>query len=157
METKLAKVLVVDDELNQRTALAGLISAWGYDVQKASDGWTAMAALKTFEADIVITDLHMPGLDGKGLLEDAQEGAWGPYVNTVNANAFLLQQYTSGDAAKSMSWALDCEYTRQTYTNEVKCDDASKSIKLDGNLLKSFQSGGDVLSGGSDGSVRAWQ
>ena len=83
---------------------------------------------------------------GKGLLEDAQEGAWGPYVNTVNANAFLLQQYTSGDAAKSMSWALDCEYTRQTYTNEVKCDDASKSIKLDGNLLKSFQSGGDVLS-----------
>ncbi len=83
---------------------------------------------------------------GKGLLQDGQEAAWGPYVNTVNANAFLLQQYTSGDAAKSMSWALDCEYTRQTYTNEVKCDDESKSIKLDGNLLKSFQSGGDVLS-----------
>ena len=73
METKLAKVLVVDDELNQRTALAGLISAWGYDVQKASDGWTAMAALKAFEADIVITDLHMPGLDGKGLLEELRK------------------------------------------------------------------------------------
>jgi hypothetical protein len=83
---------------------------------------------------------------GKGLLEDAHGATWGPYVNTVNANAFLLQQYSSGDAAKSMSWALDCEYARQTYTNEVKCDDTSKSIKLDGNLLKSFQSGGDVLS-----------
>ena len=83
---------------------------------------------------------------GKGLLQEINGGAWGPYVNTVNANAFLLQQYASGDAAKSLSWAIDCEYARHTYTNEVKCETGSKSIKLDGNLLKSFQSGGDVMS-----------
>jgi hypothetical protein len=35
---------------------------------------------------------------------------------------------------------------RQTYTNEVKCDPrASTSIRLDGNLIKAFQSGGDPL------------
>ena len=83
---------------------------------------------------------------GKGLVQEVNGAAWGPYVNTVNANAFLLQQYASGDAAKSLSWAIDCEYARQTYTNEVKCETGSRSIKLDGNLLKSFQSGGDVMS-----------
>jgi len=83
---------------------------------------------------------------GKGLLQLMNEDAFGPYVNTVNANAFLLQQNAPADAAKALSWALDCEYARQTYTNEVKCDSTSRSIKLDGNLLKSFQSGGDAMS-----------
>ena len=83
---------------------------------------------------------------GKGLLQTVNEQAYGDYVNTVNANAFLLQQFASGDAAKGLSWALDCEFTRQTYTNEVKCDPGSRSIKLDGNVIKSFQSGGDAMS-----------
>jgi hypothetical protein len=83
---------------------------------------------------------------GKGLVQELNQSSWECYVNTVNANAFLLQQNASSDAAKSLSWALDCEYARQTYTNEVKCDASSKTIKLDGNLLKSFQSGGDVMS-----------
>lgn len=83
---------------------------------------------------------------GKGLLQEMNGLAFGPYVNTVNANAFLLQQSASGDAAKSLSWALDCEYKRQTYTNEVKCEEGSKNIKLDGNSLKAFQAGGDPMS-----------
>jgi CheY-like chemotaxis protein len=33
-----ARVLVVDDEENQRTALAGMIALWGYDVETATDG-----------------------------------------------------------------------------------------------------------------------
>lgn len=86
---------------------------------------------------------------GKGLLQEMNANAWGPYVNTINANSFLLQQASAGrccgDAAKALSWALDCEYARQTYTNEVKCDSSSRSVKLDGNLLKSFQSGGDKM------------
>ena len=83
---------------------------------------------------------------GKGLLQEMNLLAFGPYVNTVNANSFLLRQSASNDAAKSLSWALDCEHTRQTYTNEVKCDEGSRSIKLDGNALKAFQSGGDPMS-----------
>ncbi len=83
---------------------------------------------------------------GKGLLQDMNEYAWGPYVNTLNSGAFLVQNFASGDAAKAMSWALDCEHRRQTYTNEVKCEVGNRAIKLDGNMLKSFQSGGDTMS-----------
>ena len=83
---------------------------------------------------------------GKGLLQELNARAWGPYVNTVHANSFILTGPSSmaTDAAKSMSWALDCEHARQTYTNEVKCDFA-RNVRLDGNIIKALQSGGDPL------------
>ena len=69
----LVRVLVVDDEANQRTALARLITAWRYDVKTASDGGEALQILKDFDADILITDLNMPGMDGKGLLDEIRK------------------------------------------------------------------------------------
>ena len=82
---------------------------------------------------------------GKGLLQGINEVSWGPYVNTIESNSLLLNSFGSGDASKAMSWALDCEFTRQTYSNELKCDGENKNVKIDGNLIKKFQSGGDVL------------
>jgi DNA-binding NtrC family response regulator len=73
MSASPVKVLVVDDEVNQRTALERLIAAWRYEVQTSSDGVGALAVLRTFDADIVVTDLNMPGLDGKGLLEELRK------------------------------------------------------------------------------------
>jgi DNA-binding NtrC family response regulator len=69
----LARILVVDDEINQRSALGSVVTHWGYQVETASDGVEALAKLKDFDADVVITDLNMPNLDGKGLLEELQK------------------------------------------------------------------------------------
>jgi len=85
MDIDLIKVLVVDDEINQSTGLARLISAWGYDVKTASDGLTALAILKTFDAHIVVTDLNMPRLDGKGLLEELRKQPSSPVPVVVTA------------------------------------------------------------------------
>lgn len=82
---------------------------------------------------------------GKGVLQTMNKLAFGPYVNTINPNDFLLRTFSNGDAAKALGWAVDCQYTRQTYTNEVTCDATNRHIKLDGNIIKSFQSGGDVI------------
>jgi hypothetical protein len=84
---------------------------------------------------------------GKGLLQELNKAAWGPYVNTVNSSSMLLSSFNSSDAAKDMSWAVDCKYTRQTYTNEIKIDTSSKMNKIDGSLIKTWQSGGDTLKG----------
>ncbi len=70
MENTPAKILVVDDEVNQRSALVRLIASWGYTVESAGNGAEALFQLKTFDADIVVTDIHMPVMDGKGLLEE---------------------------------------------------------------------------------------
>jgi DNA-binding NtrC family response regulator len=67
------RVLIADDELNQRVALAGVIRRWGYEVEAATDGAEALRKLADFPAEVVITDLNMPELDGKGLLEELQK------------------------------------------------------------------------------------
>ncbi len=35
---KLLKVLIVDDEVSQRTGLAGMVNAWGMSADTASEG-----------------------------------------------------------------------------------------------------------------------
>ena len=63
MESK-GRILVVDDEVNARTALAELLRDEGYAVETAADGFKALGKLEEFAPDLVLTDLKMPGMDG---------------------------------------------------------------------------------------------
>src|SRR5260370_30690967 len=85
-DSDMVRILVVDDDLNQRTALAGLVARWGYEVRSAQNGSDALTELKAFDADVVITDLNMPLLDGKGLLEELHKA--GSSAQTVVLTAF---------------------------------------------------------------------
>src|SRR5690242_15697659 len=80
METErpVTRVLVVDDEESQRTALAGMIGLWGYEVETAGDGQEALEKLETFPANIIVTDLMMPRLDGSELLRRLKAQGGGP-------------------------------------------------------------------------------
>src|SRR6266849_2596579 len=62
------RVLVVDDEQSLRKVLAATLQREGYEVQVASDGEEAIAALDRDGADVVVTDLVMPRMDGLSLL-----------------------------------------------------------------------------------------
>jgi len=62
------RVLVVDDEQSLRKVLAATLQREGYEVQLASDGEEALAALERDGADVVVTDLVMPRMDGLSLL-----------------------------------------------------------------------------------------
>ncbi len=63
------KVLIVEDEENERSGLAELVRAWGYETETASDGVEGLEAVERWNPAIVITDLRMPRLDGMQLLE----------------------------------------------------------------------------------------
>jgi DNA-binding NtrC family response regulator len=62
-------VLIVDDEASQRNPLAAMISAWGFVVETAGDGQEALDRLATFQANVIITDLMMPRMDGFELMK----------------------------------------------------------------------------------------
>ncbi|HUJ28459.1 MAG TPA: sigma-54 dependent transcriptional regulator [Myxococcales bacterium] len=62
------RVLVVDDEQSLRKVLAATLQREGYEVEVASDGEEALAALDRDGADVVVTDLVMPKMDGLSLL-----------------------------------------------------------------------------------------
>jgi DNA-binding NtrC family response regulator len=73
VETK-GRILVVDDEVNARTALAELLRDEGYVVESAGDAFKALGKLSDFAPDLVLTDLKMPGMDGMALLEQLRAG-----------------------------------------------------------------------------------
>ncbi|HYL15211.1 MAG TPA: sigma-54 dependent transcriptional regulator [Terriglobales bacterium] len=63
------KVLIVEDEDNERTGLAELISAWGYRTETAKDGMEGLEKVTNWSPSIVVTDMKMPGMNGLELLE----------------------------------------------------------------------------------------
>jgi DNA-binding NtrC family response regulator len=67
------RILIVDDEVNARTALAELLREEGYHVETAADGFKALPKLEEEEPDLVLTDLKMPGLDGLELMAKVRE------------------------------------------------------------------------------------
>jgi len=67
------RILVIDDEAHAAAALETLLGEDGYDVRKANDGESGLRALEGFDADVVLTDLHMPGIDGLELLARVKE------------------------------------------------------------------------------------
>jgi DNA-binding NtrC family response regulator len=64
-----ARILVIDDDEQERLALSGMISAMGYIAETASDGEEALEKLGANPADVIITDLMMPRIDGFKLLQ----------------------------------------------------------------------------------------
>ncbi len=67
------RVLIVDDDERQRSALAAMLADSGLDTQVAADGIEAIERLATFNADVIVADLVMPRMDGFELLRRLKE------------------------------------------------------------------------------------
>ena len=85
-------ILVVDDELGLRHTLSLILQAEGHVVRAASDGAAALERLAEEPADLIISDVRMPGLDGLGFL-DRYKAAGG------SALVIMMSAYGDDDAA----------------------------------------------------------
>ncbi len=63
-----AKILLVDDEKNIRFLLSEVLTHEGFDVTEAEDGQESLEKMETANFDLVITDIHMPRMDGISML-----------------------------------------------------------------------------------------
>ncbi len=62
------RILVVEDEEPLRRFIARNLSARGYEVQTASDGYEALRRFEEQAPDLVILDILLPGLNGLEVL-----------------------------------------------------------------------------------------
>ena len=83
------KILIVEDEENERSGLAELVSSWGYRAETAEDGSDGLDKAAQWNPSIVITDLKMPRMGGIELLQRLAEQAQAMAVIVVTAQGTI--------------------------------------------------------------------
>jgi signal transduction histidine kinase/FixJ family two-component response regulator len=87
MSARIARLLIVDDEVNARLGLAELLRGEGYEVETARDGRNALDKLDAFAPDLVLTDLLMPTMDGIELTKQLRARVDPPDVVVMTASS----------------------------------------------------------------------
>jgi circadian clock protein KaiC len=64
----MSRILVVDDEPDERFLLRRMLKRKGYEVLDASDGAAALAIVRESPPDLILTDMMMPVMDGAELI-----------------------------------------------------------------------------------------
>jgi DNA-binding NtrC family response regulator len=64
-------LLLVDDEESLRSVVAERLTDEGFQVIQAADGEAALKALDGFAFDVIVSDLRLPGVDGRKVIEAA--------------------------------------------------------------------------------------
>jgi two-component system sensor histidine kinase/response regulator len=95
------KVLIVDDNRTNRRILEGLVKRWGMNPSVVSDGEKALVELSAARLAnepyaLILTDMHMPKMDGFGLVEEIKER---PDLSTATI-MMLTSGGQRGDAAR---------------------------------------------------------
>jgi response regulator RpfG family c-di-GMP phosphodiesterase len=67
------RILIVDDEPNVLLVLERVLERAGFDATTAPDGETALRLFRERGAELILSDLVMPGMDGIELLRRARE------------------------------------------------------------------------------------
>ena len=89
---KPVKVLVVDDDRSHRFMLKSMFAEWGWSVEEADDGTTAVAAVEEHFYDAVLMDIRMAKMDGMEALRRIH--AFNPAIPVV-----IMTAYSSVDSA----------------------------------------------------------
>ena len=101
----MARILIAEDNSLVRWTLATLLQSQGHDVDLAVDGQQALHLFTAHPADVVVLDVHMPGMNGLEACQQLRQGSAVPIVmlstldyalvrdqaQSCEANAFLLK------------------------------------------------------------------
>ncbi|MEL6159537.1 MAG: ATP-binding protein [Cyanobacteria bacterium J06627_32] len=98
------RLLVVDDHWENRAVLKSLLDPLGFEIEEAEDGEEGLAAVHSFQPDLIITDLAMPGMDGFEMIQKvrSQESQKRQSIVVSSASVAYADQQkaldTGGDA-----------------------------------------------------------
>ena len=85
-------ILVIDDEAIALSNMSHVLIKEGYDVTTCKDGESGLNALRHTRFDLILTDLHMPGIDGMDVLQHV-------HVTTPETPVIMITGHATLDSA----------------------------------------------------------
>jgi CheY-like chemotaxis protein len=64
VNAKRLRILVVEDDVTIATSLGDLLELWGYEVRVVHDGLEATEVASSYQPEVVLLDIDLPGMDG---------------------------------------------------------------------------------------------
>src|SRR5438270_14045774 len=93
-------ILVADDEPAMRELFHESLTAMGYEVIEASNGWEALEKMAKIVPDLVMLDIMMPGLDGVAVVSRLRS-------DPRFASVPVIAMTGSGDRDRAMAAGFD--------------------------------------------------
>jgi len=62
------QILIVDDSQDLTHVIADFLGMYGYQVHTACDGYDALECMRSQQIEVVVSDIHMPRMDGYTLM-----------------------------------------------------------------------------------------
>jgi CheY-like chemotaxis protein len=90
MKTPQARILIADDVPDVVQLLRDFLIEQGYDVQTATTGIEALNAVVTFQPDVILLEMQMPGLSGMKVLDELRRAGLTVPVILISADASAL-------------------------------------------------------------------
>ncbi|MCB0874460.1 MAG: response regulator transcription factor, partial [Thermoleophilia bacterium] len=80
------KILIVDDEVTLLNSVEAYLKQEGFVVQTATDGRAALQVARSFQPDLIVLDIMLPGIDGLEVLRQIRQSS-DVYVIMLTARA----------------------------------------------------------------------
>lgn len=102
-------VLVVDDDPDKLSLLEAALTMAGYEVRTARDGAEGLAAIASFEPDLVVSDVMMPGMNGYELARKIRENPQTKFIPIIlqTAAGFRPEDQRRGSEAGALGYITD--------------------------------------------------
>jgi len=123
-EVRRSRVLIVDDSMSVRRAVATLLEDHGYDVTLARDGLEAVKSMEVARPDVLLTDLEMPNMNGLELTAHVRSIPALAALPVIMITSRSLDKHRRQALANGVNTYLTKPYTDQELLQHV----ASASI-----------------------------
>ena len=110
-----ARILVVEDQEDNRRILRDLLTSAGYTTLEAEDGEAGVAAAAAERPDLILMDIQLPGLDGYEASRRIKGDPRLAAIPVIVVTSYAL----SGDEAKARAAGCDAYVTKPYSPREL--------------------------------------
>ncbi len=116
----MARILVIDDQKDIRDVLQTILEEGGHEVRLAAEGSEALRLHAQSPADVVITDLHMPGMNGLETVRALREHSAAVKIIAMSgADTYMADKNLESSVINGADFTLTKPFRMQSVLNAI--------------------------------------